>query len=105
MSWRPLPWLRAHAKPAWIERYGRRADSYDVPQGEAMPRPHAEPIGRDGHQRLAAVIAPGAPIWLREIPAVELLRQIWVQNFCLTHQAQTGELGAGPFSETTPRVR
>jgi transposase len=27
--------LRAHANPAWIERYGRRADDYDVRRGEA----------------------------------------------------------------------
>ena len=98
-------WLRAHANPAWIERYGRRADDYDVPQGEAKRRAHAEQIGRDGHQLLAAIMAPGAPIWLREIPAIELLRQVWVQNFCLTDQAQTGEPEAGPFSETTPRVQ
>jgi transposase len=98
-------WLRAHANPAWIERYGRRADDYDVPQGEAKRRAHAEQIGRDGHQLLAAIMAPGAPIWLREIPAIELLRQVWVQNFCLTDPAQTGEPGAGSSSETTPRVR
>lgn len=73
-------WLRAHANPTWIERYGRRADDYDVPQGEAKRRAYAEQIGRDGHQLLAAIMAPGAPIWLREIPAVELLRQVWVQN-------------------------
>src|SRR5215203_841021 len=80
-------WLRAHANPTWIERYGRRADDYDVPQGEAKRRAHAEQIGRDGHQLLAAIMAPGAPAWLREIPAIELLRQVWIQNFCLIDDA------------------
>ena len=98
-------WLRAEADPAWLERYDRRAGDHEVPQGAAKRRAHAEQIGRDGHQLLAAIIAPGAPIWLREIPAVELLRQVWVQNFCLTDQAQTGEPGAGPFSEASPQVR
>ena len=66
------------ADPAWVERYGRRAGDCNVPQGEAKRRAHAEQIGRDGHQLLAAIMAPGAPIWLRQIPAVELLRQAWV---------------------------
>lgn len=42
-------WLRAHANPAWLERYGGRADEDHVPQGEAKRRAHAEQIGRDGH--------------------------------------------------------
>ena len=80
-------WLRAEADPAWLERYDRRAGDHEVPQGEAKRRAHAEQIGRDGHQLLAAIMAPGAPIWLRQIPAVELLRQVWVQNFCLIDDA------------------
>jgi hypothetical protein len=71
----------------------------------AKRRVHAEQIGHDGHQLLAAITAPDAPAWLREIPAVELLRQVWVQNFCLTDQAQTVEPGDGAFSEATPLVR
>jgi transposase len=82
-------WLRRHADPAWVERYGRRAGDCDVPQGEVKRRAHAEQIGRDGHQLLAAVMAPGAPTWLRQIPAVELLRQVWVQNFCIIGNVPT----------------
>jgi transposase len=40
-------------------------------------------IGADGHALLKAIYAPGAPAWLREIPAVEMLRRIWVQQFYL----------------------
>ena len=76
-----------------------------MPQGEAKWRAHAEQIGRDGHQLLAAITAPDAPVWLREIPAVKLLRQVWVQNFGLTDQAQTVDPGDGACSETTPLVR
>jgi hypothetical protein len=32
-------------------------------------------------------MAPGAPIWLRQIPAVELLRQAWLQNFSIMGDA------------------
>ena len=76
-------WLRGHVDAAWVERYARRADEYHVPQGEAARRAYAEQVGRDGHALLAAVAGPDAPAWLREVPAVEVLRRVWVQNFCL----------------------
>jgi transposase len=98
-------WLRAEAGPAWLERYDRRAGDHEVPQGEAKRRAHAEQIGRDGHQLLAAIMAPGAPIWLRQIPAVELLRQVWLQNFCLIDDAPTAGPEAGAPGEATRLVR
>ncbi|GEO17362.1 hypothetical protein MAE02_50580 [Microvirga aerophila] len=60
-------WLRAEADPAWLERCDRRSGDHEVPQGEAKRRAHAEQIGRDGHQLLAAIMAPGAPMWLRQV--------------------------------------
>ncbi len=41
----------------------------------------AETIGRDGAALLEDLFDPTAPPLLREIPAIELLRQIWVQNY------------------------
>jgi transposase len=38
-------------------------------------------IGADGYRLLRAVYAPGAPEWLRHVPAVETLRQVWVQQY------------------------
>lgn len=40
----------------------------------------AELIGRDGSHLLANVFATAAPTFLREIPAVQTLRRIWIQN-------------------------
>ncbi|MEH0661010.1 hypothetical protein QA860_25415 [Streptomyces stelliscabiei] len=34
--------------------------------------------GRDGFALLEAVHAPDAPAWLREFPAVQILRALWV---------------------------
>jgi len=48
------------------------------------PRPRqalAEQVGADGLRLLAALAAPTAPAWLREIPAVDVLRQVWVQQY------------------------
>jgi len=41
----------------------------------------AEQIGADGVRLLRAVYAPDAPAWLRELPAVQALRAIWVQHY------------------------
>jgi transposase len=38
-------------------------------------------IGADGYRLLDAVYAAEAPGWLREAPAVETLRRVWVQNY------------------------
>jgi Transposase DDE domain len=40
-------------------------------------------IGADGVALLSAVMAPTAPAWLREVPAVETLRRVWVQHYAL----------------------
>jgi transposase len=55
-------WLRAHADPAWPERYAKSADEVHIPQGEAARCVYAEQIGRDGHVLLAAITAPDAPV-------------------------------------------
>ncbi len=30
---------------------------------------------------LDAVFAPGAPVWLREVPAVQVLRRAWIEQY------------------------
>ena len=37
--------------------------------------------GKDGYFLLEQVHGPGAPGWLRELPAIQVLRRIWVQQF------------------------
>ena len=88
-------WLRGHADPAWAERYAKPADDYRIPQGEAARRACAEEVGRDGDALLAAMTAPDAPAWLREVPAVQVLRRVWIQNFCLLPASAPGGDAAG----------
>ncbi len=38
-------------------------------------------IRADGYQLLSAVFAPTAPAYLRQVPAVDVLRRVWVQQF------------------------
>ena len=75
-------WLRAHADKAWDERSERRGGDVHIPKGEAARRVFAETVGRDGEALLSAVTGPEAPAWLREVSAVEVLRRVWVQNYC-----------------------
>jgi hypothetical protein len=56
-------------------------------------------------QTFAAITAPGTPAWLREIPAVELLRQVWIQNFCLIDDAPTAGSKAGALGKAVHPVQ
>ena len=96
-------WLRTHVDPAWVERYAKSADEVHIPRGEAARRAYAEQIGRDGHALLAAIMAPDAPVWLREVPAVTLLRQVWVQTFCLVPTEASAGGGVSAPGSDSPR--
>jgi transposase len=94
-------WLRAQAQPAWAERYARRAEDDRLPTGKEARDALALAIGADGHALLSAVEAPGAPVWLRELPAIQTLRRVWVQQFYLEGDDlhwRTDERGLPPAS-------
>ncbi|HEY5867986.1 MAG TPA: IS1182 family transposase [Candidatus Tectomicrobia bacterium] len=74
-------WLQAHCLPAWGERYGRRLDATRLSTSTEDRSAYAQEIGADGYALLSALYAPHAPVWLREEPAVETLRRVWVQQF------------------------
>ncbi len=77
-------WLRAHAQPDWAERYGHRAFDDRLAKNAARRDERARTIGQDGHALLTAALDPAAPGWLRQVPAVETLRRVWVQQFYLS---------------------
>lgn len=74
-------WLKGKWQEAWIERYEHRIEDYRLPNGQQAREAYAVIIGTDGANLLSAVYADTAPAWLREIPAVQTLRRVWVQNF------------------------
>lgn len=98
-------WLRLHADPAWMDRYGKPADDYRIPLGDDARRACAEGVGRDGHVLLAATTVPDAPAWLREVPAVALLRRVWIQNFCLVPAEAASGGGGTTVSDAAVRWR
>jgi transposase len=74
-------WLRSWVPPVWFDRYSQRFAEYRLPPEKPARYALAEQIGADGRQVLLAVTAPTAPRWLRELPAVQILRRVWVQQF------------------------
>lgn len=73
--------LRAHVDLAWFERYGMRWDEMRLPKAEGARAALVALVGTDGYQLLAALADPAAPGWLREVPAVQLLQQVWAQQY------------------------
>src|SRR5712691_9316962 len=59
----------------------RTVEDYRLPKGEDARLTLALVIGADGTTLLDAIYEASAPIWLREIPAVQTLRRVWLQNF------------------------
>lgn len=74
-------WLASHIQVDWFDRYGRRVENYRLPKLDKDREALGSVIGADGFTLLEAIYTPTAPTWLRQIPAVETLRQIWVQQF------------------------
>ncbi len=74
-------WLRAWAPPAWFDRYTRRFENYRLPEHKADRYSLAEQIGADGFLLLGQVYDPVAPAWVRDVPAVQILRRVWLQQF------------------------
>jgi transposase len=74
-------WLRAQVPPAWFDRYGRRIENDHLPKTAAARAALAVTIGADGRRLLQAVEAATALPWLREIPSVQTLQQVWTEQY------------------------
>ncbi|HSH83390.1 MAG TPA: IS1182 family transposase, partial [Herpetosiphonaceae bacterium] len=75
-------WLRGWVPGEWFDCYGRRFEEYRLPDSLQERTALAERIGSDGRRLLEEVYNnAGTAGWLREVPAVETLRRVWVQQF------------------------
>ncbi len=70
--------------PDFARRYGTPMTSWRPPQSEARRRELAIAYARDGYALLEAVYHPSSPPWLRELPAVDVLRRVLLQNYTRT---------------------
>lgn len=74
-------WLAGVVDDSWQRVYGPRVDDWRLPKSPAERDRLAQRYGRDGFRLLEAVYSPDAPGWLAELPAVETLRRVWVQQY------------------------
>ena len=74
-------WLAGVIDASWQRVYGQRIDELRLPESQTAREELAVQYGRDGYWLLEQVHGPGAPGWLRELPAVRALRQIWIQQY------------------------
>jgi len=86
-------WLAAAIDvPAFSLRYGARVDSWRLPTSQTKRTQLAAVYGSDAVALLRAVYHPGAPGWLGELPAVEVLRVVVLQNYLITTDRQGREV-------------
>lgn len=76
-------WLRTQISTLWVERYEARASEYRLPKSKTKRLAWANQVGLDGMALLSAVYAARAPLALRSLPAIEILRQVWLQNYTM----------------------
>lgn len=76
----------------WGRRYGARVDTWRLPTSKTKRAELMAAYGTDAVALLRAVYDTGAPPWLRELPAVDVLRRVLVQNYVITTNAAGREV-------------
>ena len=74
-------WLRLWVPPEWFDRYGRRFEEYRLPPGRPERYALAEQSGADGRTLWQHLYDVATPSWMQQIPAVQVLGQVWRQQF------------------------
>jgi transposase len=68
----------------WTRRYGTPVTSWRPPASKAKQDELAIAYARDGYALLEAVYGTAAPGWLAELPAIDVLRRVLLQNYTRT---------------------
>jgi transposase len=77
-------WTQGVLDASWMRRYGTPVTSWRPPLTEKKRNELAIAYAIDGYKLLGAVYGPASPAWLREIPAVQVLRTVLLQNYVIT---------------------
>ena len=65
----------------WARRYGTPMTSWRPPASKAKQDELAIAYARDGYALLEAVYGSSSPAWLGQVPAVDVLRRVLLQNY------------------------
>src|SRR5487761_1440556 len=77
-------WTSGVLDESWARRYATPLTSWRPPVTEKKREELAVAYGRDGFALLEAVYGKASPAWLGELPAVETLRRVLLQNYTRT---------------------
>jgi transposase len=78
-------WLKTIAPSEWFTRYGPRMDGIRLPKEREKREALIEVIGSDGIYLMSTLLETPEKQELRELPGVEILRQIWVQQYWMEY--------------------
>lgn len=91
-------WLRERLKEEWGERYGERLDEYRLPKEKGEREALVNLIGQDGQYLLECIDQATDMPWLGEIPAVQILKQVWEQQY----KVEGGQIRKRELKEMPP---
>jgi transposase len=74
-------WVRQQVPLEWYHRYGLRSDQARLPKDASTREGLARQIGADGYQLLEWVRTADTALGLCQLPALEALRRIWLQQY------------------------
>lgn len=74
-------WLVEHMRPEWAKLYRSRFSDFRLPKEEKARVALAEEIGTDGRDLLEKVYTSTSHAWLQELPAIQIVRCIWIQQY------------------------
>jgi len=74
-------WLRGQVPAEWFERYGPPFSEWRLPKSKPKREALVETIGQDGFLLWEMIEQSPQAELLRTVPAVETLRQVWLQQY------------------------
>jgi len=98
-------WLRGLAPAGWHERYDRRVEDMRLPDAGPKRDAYAAQVGADGFVLLDALDGAEAPIGLRDLPEVAVLRRVWARHFERVGAGSGGNTGGDHIGQRTKAAR
>lgn len=74
-------WVMSWVSSNWFDRYSKRTNNYLLPKSKTKRKTWVEQVGKDGLLLLTQVYQVQDCPRLAERLSIEILRQVWVQNF------------------------
>jgi transposase len=74
-------WLLSQISRDWFDRYSTRFEMCRLPDQKTEQEALQLQLGQDGAALLRAIYRETVLSWLRDLPAVEAMRRIWIQQY------------------------